>query len=69
MKLMKHLVDHTPANRSYNDMHHQRNPWVWDYDSVFVHKGIAYAQFTNTHQACLVFNDAQLDLYILNRHK
>jgi len=50
-----------PANRSYNDMHHQRNPWVWDYDSVFVHKGIAYAQFTNTHQACLVFNDAQLD--------
>lgn len=55
-----------PENRQYPDMHQMNNPWVWDYNSPFIHNDITYAQFTNLHQGCFVLNNKHLD-YITSK--
>lgn len=50
-----------PLNRTYCDMHHMNNPWVWDYDSPFIHRDIIYAEFTNKHQGCFILNNDHLN--------
>jgi hypothetical protein len=50
-----------PENVQFPDMHQMNNPWVWDSESVFVHNGVSYAQFTNIHQGCFVLNNEHLN--------